>query len=455
LGVESGLPEDADPTHRHAVRLSDDPVERIDPLNGTIVTDIVWFDDDALPFPLCLNEFDDGAGGIARASVARGNVALADHGMTVRSAAPGDGLEPAAVPPDQPYRPSLTRTGLTQAGPYDDEAAQAQPAVAALTVDLRSVLPAITLRGEGETWQPRRDLFSSDRFAPDFVVEMGDDGSAQLRFGDDILGRRPSPGTAFTSVYRLGGGKAGNVGAEALIRFLQARAGIKVRNPLPAAGGADPEPLRDVKLYAPQAFRVQQRAVTEADYAAAAQQHPEVQRAAATRRWTGSWYTMFVTVDRRGGKPVDAAFEQRIRTFLDPFRMAGYDLEIDAPQYVALDIALSICVKPHTYTAIVKQALLETFSNHDLPDGSRGFFHPDNFTFGQPVYLSQLVARAMGVPGVQRVISVDRFQRYGEDPHGEIDQGFVPMYRLEIARLDNDPSAQENGKLEFVMFGGL
>jgi hypothetical protein len=455
LGAESGLPEDADRTHRHAVRLVEEPVERVDPLTNTVVVDIVWHADDALPFPLCLNEFDDGAGGVKQAAVVRGNVALADHGLTVASATAGDDLAPPLAQEGRPYRPLLKRSGLTQASTYDAGIARGKPAAAAMQVDIRTVLPAITLRGEGELWQPRRDLLGSDRFAPDFVVEMDEDGRASLRFGDDRLGRRPSAGSTFKAVYRIGNGKAGNVGAEALTRLVPAIDGVKVRNPLPAAGGLDAEPIREVKLDAPQAFRTQERAVTEADYAAAAQRHPEVQRAAATRRWTGSWHTMFVTVDRRGGKPVDAAFEQTLRDFLESFRMAGYDLEIDAPRYVPLDIALTICVKPHTYKSAVKEALLDAFGNRDLPDGSRGFFHPDNFTFGQPVYLSQVIARAMQVPGVQSVTTIDRFQRYGQDAHGEIDQGFISLYRLEIARLDNDRSAQENGRLEFVMQGGL
>ncbi|WP_447985007.1 putative baseplate assembly protein [Nitrospira sp. Nam74] len=455
LGAESGLPEDADRMHRHAVRLAEEPVERVDPLTKTVVVDIVWHADDALPFPLCLNEFDDGAGGVKQAAVVRGNVALADHGVTVASAMAGDDLVPSLVQEGRPYRPSLKRSGLTQASAYDAVVARGKPAAAAMQVDIRTVLPAITLRGEGELWQPRRDLLGSDRFAPDFVVEMNEDGRASLRFGDDKLGRRPSAGSTFKAVYRIGNGKAGNVGAEALTRLVPAIDGVKVRNPLPATGGLDAEPIREVKLYAPQAFRTQERAVTEDDYAAAAQRHPEVQRAAATRRWTGSWHTMFVTVDRRGGKPVDAPFEQTLRDFLESFRMAGYDLEIDAPRYVPLDIALTICVKPHTYKAVVKEALLDVFGNRDLPDGSRGFFHPDNFTFGQPVYLSQVIARAMQVPGVQSVMTIDRFQRYGQDAHGEIDQGFISLYRLEIARLDNDRSAQENGRLEFVMQGGL
>ena len=34
---------------------------------------------------------------------------------------------------------------------------------------------------------------------------------------------------------------------------------------------------------------------------------------------------------------------------------------------------------------------------------------------------------------------------------GERDAGFVPIHRLEIARVDNDPSLPENGRIDFVM----
>ena len=454
LGGASGLPEDADRTHRHAVRLAEDPVGSIDPLTGKDVTDIRWHDDDALPFPLCLAEFDDGAGGTVQAAVARGNVALADHGRTSASASPGDEFVPPLVPAEGSYRPVLIRTDLTQAAPYDHEAARKGSARATTGIDVRGALPAIRLRGDGETWVPRRDLLGSDRFAADFVVETEDDGRAHLRFGDDVLGRSPSAGTAFIARYRLGGGAAGNVGAEALSRLQDPIPGVKVRNPLPAEGGRDPEPIRHVKLDAPQAFRTQERAVTPADYAAAAQRHPEVARTAATRRWTGSWYTMFVTVDRRGGRAVDELFEDELRRFLEPFRMAGYDLEIDAPRYVSLELALTVCVQAHHDKAAVELALLEAFSAHALPDGRLGFFHPDNFTFGQAVYLSQVLTCAADVPGVERVISVDAFRRYGDDPRGEIEQGFLPIHRLEIARLDNDPSDAERGRLTLSMRGG-
>ena len=72
-------------------------------------------------------------------------------------------------------------------------------------------------------------------------------------------------------------------------------------NPMPAAGGIDPEDIEAARRDAPEAFRTQERAVTAADYAAAAERRADVQRAAATFRWTGSWHTVFVTADRFGG----------------------------------------------------------------------------------------------------------------------------------------------------------
>lgn len=149
-------------------------------------------------------------------------------------------------------------------------------------------------------------------------------------------------------------------------------------------------------------------------------------------------------------------FESELRAFLERFRMAGYDLEIDGPRYVSLDVALNVCVASGYRRSDVKRALLQTFGSGDIGDGTRGFFHPDNFTFGQAVYLSQIIARAMQVVGVQSVdVPNDGFKRFGQAPHGEIEAGILPIHRLEIARADNDPSLPENGRIGFVMKGGV
>jgi hypothetical protein len=458
-GPHSGLPADADPSHRQAVRLTrvtptSDPLggRFLDPPTGdpVAVTEIEWHVEDALVFPLILSS-RSGTAFHTDLSLARGNILLADHGRTIQD----ELLDPEVVPTQSEYRPGLTRSGITQRVPFDYQRYITRPALDGLLQDPRSALPVVELQQGSETWRAQRDLLGSDRFAAEFVVEIENDGSARLRFGDNVHGRLPPGGIRLRPTYRVGNGEGGNIGSDALYHVVTADSRITgVRNPLAAQGGTDPEAIEQVRLYAPHAFRTQERAVTEADYAAVTQRHPDVQKAVATLRWTGSWHTMFITVDRKGGRAVSAEFETELRQFLEKYRLAGHDLEIDAPRYVPLDIAMTVCLQPGYARSAVKQALLEKFSRDDLAGGGRGFFHPDNLTFGQTIYLSQLIAAAMELPGVEWV-EATRFQRWGQVAHGELADGRIKLGHLEIARLDNDPSAPENGKIEFTMEGGL
>ena len=153
---------------------------------------------------------------------------------------------------------------------------------------------------------------------------------------------------------------------------------------------------------------------------------------------------MFLTIDRLGGNEVDTAFEQKLRGCLERFRMAGQDLEVDGPSYVSLEIEIEVCVKRDYFFGDVEEALLQVFSNRFLPDGRRGVFHPDNFTFGQPVFLSSIYAAAQAVTGVDSV-NVTKFQRQGIDSTVALESGSLDMGRLEIARLENDPNFPEHG----------
>ncbi len=441
VSPSTGVAADADPARRSVVRLTA-VTTGADSLTNppTPIVEIAWGQDDALPFPLTISK-----SGVQGFTVARANLVLADHGQTT-------GGETLKFTPGR-YRPRLPNTEITFFTPFDKTLA----AAASLTQDPRAAGPAVTLTdANGAVWTPLGDLLEAGPFDRNFVVETEDDGSATLRFGDGILGALPA--SDFTVTARSGNGSAGNVGAEAIAHAVTNLAGIAtVRNALPSQGGIDPEPLTEVRLYAPQAFRTQERAVTEQDYADAAERFSQVEKAEATLRFTGTWHTMFVTVQRPGGQPVDTDFRTKVRSFLEPLRLAGFDLDVEAPIFVPLDIGLTVYVAPGYFQSDVEHALLDAFSNRDLPDGSRGFFHPDNFTFGQTVYLSRVVAAAMQIPGVQWVDTTNppsHFQRFGEAAHGELEAGEIEMARLEIARLDNDPNEPENGQIEFFMEGG-
>jgi hypothetical protein len=198
---------------------------------------------------------------------------------------------------------------------------------------------------------------------------------------------------------------------------------------------------------------VQYRAVTEEDYANAAKLVPGVANAVATFRWTGSWYTVFISVDPLGTNTLSSALQTRVLTWVTGYTQAGYDLEITPPIFVALQVVIHVCVDPYYFRFDVEQALLAALSNQILPDGSKGFFYPGNFTFAQSLFLSQLYAAVMAVAGVASAV-VTTFQRYGKVANNELQQGYAPAGRLEILRLDNDPNFPENGSLTLNMDGG-
>jgi hypothetical protein len=184
-----------------------------------------------------------------------------------------------------------------------------------------------------------------------------------------------------------------------------------------------------------------------------AERHPAVQRAAGSFRWTGSWRTAFVTVDPRASVPAGPGLESALGRHLEPYRMAGQDVHIDEPRYVPLEVEMAVCVRREYFRADVKRELLEVFSGRRLPDGRTGVFHPDNFSFGQPIYLSSLYAAAYAVVGVESV-TFTTFQRLRTPDPLAIDAGRLEFGRLEIAQLDNDPSRPERGVVRIGVEGG-
>src|SRR5262245_59858770 len=106
---------------------------------------------------------------------------------------------------------------------------------------------------------------------------------------------------------------------------------------------------------------------------------------------------------------------------LDPFRVAGYDLELRDPEYVPIDLALRVCVVPEAFRSEVERALGPALA---------ALFDPDRLTFGDPVFLSAVHAAAQAVDGVERVLPI-RFGRFGKAPAGELEAGVLGVGDLE------------------------
>lgn len=484
IGPKTGNPADADPTHRHMVRLT--KVEQaVDELYRQPVLEITWEEADALPFPLCISApgRPPDCQPLDNISVARGNIILVDHGrpttdedlgcvplQTSEADCECGRLSDVRLIPGR-FRPQLSRAPLLFSQPLPETGAatgllaqnprQARPAIRLVSIDDPACADEHTDVEEipADVWLAQPDLLDSAANSLHYVAEVEEDGRATLRFGDGELGQQPVAHHRFLASYRTGSGPAGNVGAEAISHLIYRQHkvdGIRlVRNPLPAQGGIAPEPLNEVKLFAPHAFRQRlERAITADDYAAIVMRDfPQVQRAAARLRWTGGWYEVLVAVDAHGQPQTDPPLLEAIAGHLHRYRRIGHDVVVHPARQVPLEIILHICVLPSHLRGHVKAALLDRLSSRRQRNGRPGFFHPDNLSFGEGVMLSSLVAAAQAVPGVESV-TVKTLQRLDEPSRQAIEEGILPLGPLEVARLDNDPNMPENGRLTLEMEGG-
>lgn len=480
-GPGTGDPADADPRRRWAVRLTGvqttdhngNPL--VDPLNGQLVTRIAWAPEDAPPFPICISatNLENASILISPVSVARGNLVPADHGMWQCWEDLGEVQAPPAEPILATNCQCNTLTSLPAPRPRYFPQLSKSPVTFALTVDKTvppppasqflvpgpdvSTQPSAQIEVEddqGQAWTVLDNLLSSDDSQRVCVLEIEKDGTAFLRFGDGQYGLAPEKGMKFQARYRVGNGTAGNIGHDTLAHILTNVQGVAaVRNPLPGAGGVDPETMDHIRQQAPFAFRSQLRAVTEDDYGVMAAQDPAIREARGTLRWTGSWYTAFVSLDARAEEIPDADLVARITTRLNLLRMAGVDLVVEGAVIVGLYVEMRICVDPGFFLSDVRNALLQLFTTGNQCTGRPGILNPDNFSFGQTIYSSPLIAAAQSIEGVTSAV-LRAFQRMDNPSIDGVAQGYLTMGRLEIARCDNDPNRLDHGVLDFRMEGG-
>lgn len=469
------------PARRWPVRLIQATDTRDEVLNQEI-THLVWNADQATPFEMELETL-----------VVRGNLVPAVAGRTVEAYFV-IGAEPPALslPPAEEARVAraVERDGANDAIAYlftlpdDDDLGLVwegpAPQAASPAVHLEEVtFDGVDWQTQGEPWQWRRSLLGVSssqpydrhytlddgswrgvvryqRIGSEFVhVDYAADEGKTIRFGDGEFGLIPAANTVFRACYRLGNGPAGNLPAGAITHFASTLAIIEtVTNPLPATAGQEPESLDDARRLAPDAFRaLTYRAVRPEDYAEAAERLDWVTRAGATTRWTGSWLTVFTAADPRDAVTVDPDQRLELTRQLDRFRQAGREAHPVAPRYASLDLEMTICVEPSAYRGEVKEAVLLALLGPSGQPQRTGFFDPDNFTFGTPLYRTELEAAIQSVPGVKAVETV-RIRRRGWFGWRAFDEFVYQVGADEVIRVENDPLHPARGSVRLIMEGG-
>ncbi|HMJ76977.1 MAG TPA: baseplate J/gp47 family protein, partial [Iamia sp.] len=362
-------------------------------LDDQDATRLIWDPQDALrtdvePWP---TDFE----------ILRHNLVLADEGGTVD--ATGSPWLPLPPPGSRRYRPALPGTGLVFAGPRPR--LRGAPASAALEpCVLGSSLPAISVEehigGDVVGWTPARSLLAAGPFDRELVVELDNADVAHLRFGDDLSGARPAPGADLRARFRTGVGERGNVRP----RTLTAYAGddprvVGVSNPVAAIGGRGREPLGSVRLLAPEAPRINDRAVVEADQVALARQEPGVVDVAVRTRWSGSWPLVEVAV-RTQPNGADEVVE-RVRRRLSARQLVGVEVSVGAATAEPIELEVQIVAERGADEWRVTSAVESTLARWLGAPGALGL--------GVGLAQSAVVARVTPVDGVAEV-TLTRFR---------------------------------------------
>lgn len=327
-------------------------------------------------------------------------------------------------------------------------------------------------------WAWSRDLLGDDLDSQSFTLEegmwrtvvrhqlpfgelafgdyAGNDGWT-IRFGDGAFGRHPDDGSVVEVRYLTAPGAAANLAPDSVTHlnpppgtpagsiFPYASA---VTNPLPIGDGRDEEAVEDIRINAPETWRARPlRAVRPEDYAIIAERLGWVQRARAVTAWTGSWSTDFVAADPLGGVGYEPEERDQLEHVVDCIRLATRDARVLDPDYLDIDLQVSVCVAPDSYIGNTVEAVRDALA-------SPGFFHPDNFNFGGPLRRSAIEAAVQAVPGVKGVdqirVRVRRRHEWQDFTMAEIKPAAG-----QIIRLENDPLHPSRGSLRVSGHGGV
>lgn len=100
-----------------------------------------------------------------------------------------------------------------------------------------------------------------------YFVEAAENQQYEVRFGDNVFGRKPRDGSVIVVEYRTSSGELPN-GASTFLNDgnIDTHANVSIRTISSASGGAINETIESIRYNAPRNFQVQGRAVTATDY---------------------------------------------------------------------------------------------------------------------------------------------------------------------------------------------
>jgi predicted phage baseplate assembly protein len=267
-----------------------------------------------------------------------------------------------------------------------------------------------------EVWQEVDDLFGSGPRDNHYVLNRT---TGEILTGDGTNGSIPvayvnnAGANVVARLYRVGGGKRGNVPAGAVKTLVTNVAGIDsngVGNLLAASSGRNEETIDEAKKRAPRSIKSRCRAVTADDFEYLAMQAANVKRAKALPLlhpdFPGTQIAGVVSVivvpDADSPNPMPS--EGMLRTvcaYLDARRILTTELFVLKPSYQHIAVTGEAIVADDADVAAVSEALNQTLIDyfHPLRGGEDG----QGWPFGGTIRYSRVYHRVFSIAGIASI----------------------------------------------------
>lgn len=260
----------------------------------------------------------------------------------------------------------------------------------------------LEVRVDDVMWHEVRTFYGTGPNDRVYIVRQDDDEKSTITFGDGIRGARLPAGVRnVRATYRFGAGAAappyGN-----LTQIVRGIRGLtRVRNPVPAAGGADREDARELRKNAPASALILGRCVSLPDFSARVATTTGVLNSKVELAWDEAMLSAVVKVWYIPTVPDDPEIADRIVADLQALTEPGTLIQAQQAVPIVRTMRYRVIVDrdyiPFDRAKAIKAALLD-------PD--TGPLAITNTPIGGTLSRSALAAVAMQIPGVVEIVGI-------------------------------------------------
>jgi hypothetical protein len=227
-----------------------------------------------------------------------------------------------------------------------------------------------------ETYNQYDTLLNIGKDSRIFLIQEVADSKYEIRFGDDIIGKKPSNGSRIEISYIVTNGSLGNGATNFTFsgrlkdnNLLDITTGISlVLTQFKSENGDDIEPIDSIKYFAPKVYASQYRAVTANDYKSLIPYiYPNVE---SVNSYGGDeldppeYGKVFISIKPRNGTFLSQITKQNILNTIKKYSIAGIKPEIVdlSYLYVELDTSVYYNVNRLSNPEIVKTKVVDTLT---------------------------------------------------------------------------------------------